>query len=415
MSLLSRSLVRARRSLQPPRGSRGVTGQFDHLPLPLPYDIKLGLGNFLPPPALETVAVEYQLGLLQRLTDEVRYTEEEGASVTQTVIATAPHRHKTLAFNYASLALNNSFFLAQLSPEPADAEENAISSSLASAIRTDHGGLYQFKSAFSAAAMGMFIPGCVWFVADKYGSTSILPTFGPGTLLVRSRTYMAKDHETMWHQQPASPWSWDRNKQFAKKYLKDWGIDGQGFIPPVMDSKHLTRVFAEPGLASSIGFDPEELDEETLKQLEELETADTAEVDPNAPLDASQPPPQSPGNPPVAPGGGAYHKRFLHSSSRVQNEFEATPDFGREPDSMYATTPRGNNANKPGPSSVTAGLHAGEVLYPLFCISLQEHSWLSAGYGVWGKEAWLREFWSVINWRTVSQNYQDVLDSSKST
>jgi hypothetical protein len=35
-------------------------------------------------------------------------------SVVQIVISTAPHESETLAFNYASLALNNSFFLHHL-------------------------------------------------------------------------------------------------------------------------------------------------------------------------------------------------------------------------------------------------------------------------------------------------------------
>lgn len=38
--------------------------------------------------------------------------------------------------------------------------------------------------------MGMFTSGWVWFVTDKNGSTGVIPTFGPGTLLVRSRSYM---------------------------------------------------------------------------------------------------------------------------------------------------------------------------------------------------------------------------------
>jgi len=38
-------------------------------------------------------------------------TELANKSVVQTIIDTAPDRSKTLAFNYASLALNNSFFL----------------------------------------------------------------------------------------------------------------------------------------------------------------------------------------------------------------------------------------------------------------------------------------------------------------
>ena len=41
-------------------------------------------------------------------------TEEENKSIVQTVINTAANRSKAMAFNYASLALNNSFFLDML-------------------------------------------------------------------------------------------------------------------------------------------------------------------------------------------------------------------------------------------------------------------------------------------------------------
>jgi Fe-Mn family superoxide dismutase len=42
-------------------------------------------------------------------------TKYENMSVAQIVISTAPpHESQTLAFNYASLALNNSFFLHHL-------------------------------------------------------------------------------------------------------------------------------------------------------------------------------------------------------------------------------------------------------------------------------------------------------------
>ena len=41
-------------------------------------------------------------------------TKYENMSVAQIVISTAPYESQTLAFTYASLALNNSFFLHHL-------------------------------------------------------------------------------------------------------------------------------------------------------------------------------------------------------------------------------------------------------------------------------------------------------------
>ncbi|KAJ6538971.1 Manganese/iron superoxide dismutase [Mycena capillaripes] len=348
------SITRVRRPLIP-RGTRGVTGQFDHLPLPLPYAIEDGLGKFLPPPALEAVAMEYQLGLLARLTDEVRNTEIEDKSVAQVIISTAPFRDKTLAFNYASLALNNSFFLSHLTPNPADTQEDAITPELRKSIRTDYGGLEQLKSSFSAAAMGMFTSGWIWFVMDKYGSTSILPTFGPGTLLVRSRSYFARDHPQLYQDQMPDPFSWDRDSKYLGKYLSGWGIDGHGTLPPLN--------------ATSL-----------MDMLSEEE-----------PAPPSPPPPRRSSNAPLQP-------RFLHTSAARQ-----AGDWDKKPNTVYGTEPIVTEVK-----STVDALHVGEVLYPLFCISVQEHAWITAGYGVWGKEAWLREFWNVLNWRKVSEIYMKI-------
>lgn len=68
------------KSLKPPRASRLCSSTQAprwstrrlHLRSPLKYRIDEGLGEFLPPPALKTVAVDYQQGLLQRLNEEVR-------------------------------------------------------------------------------------------------------------------------------------------------------------------------------------------------------------------------------------------------------------------------------------------------------------------------------------------------------
>jgi Fe-Mn family superoxide dismutase len=30
---------------------------------------------------------------------------------------------------------------------------------------------------------------------------------------------------------------------------------------------------------------------------------------------------------------------------------------------------------------------------------------MSAGYGVWGKEEWLKKLWSVVNWQRVDAAY----------
>ena len=47
----------------------------------------------------------------------------------------------------------------------------------------------------------------------------------------------------------------------------------------------------------------------------------------------------------------------------------------------------------------------GDVLYPLMCLSVHEHAWLSAGYGIWGKEEYVRRFWSVVDWSKISVDF----------
>lgn len=46
----------------------------------------------------------------------------------------------------------------------------------------------------------------------------------------------------------------------------------------------------------------------------------------------------------------------------------------------------------------------GETIYPLFCVSIHEHCWL-LDHGVWGKEKYMKEFWSVLNWEKANERY----------
>ena len=59
--------------------------------------------------------------------------------------------------------------------------------SLLSRIEEDFGSLPAFKSAFSAAALGMVSSGWLWLVRDQTGRLGIVPTFGAGTVLVQDR------------------------------------------------------------------------------------------------------------------------------------------------------------------------------------------------------------------------------------
>ncbi|KAG8734635.1 hypothetical protein FRC12_018437, partial [Ceratobasidium sp. 428] len=169
-----------------------------HVRRELEYPLENGLGDFLTPEGLKTVAVEWQEGLLDRLNEEVRDTELQNQSVMQTVISTAAQKSNSLAFMYASQALNNSFFLDNLKPPAGKpSHEDDISAALKQRIITDFGTVGHLKSTMSAAALGMSIGGWVWCVQDAQGALGVVPTFGHGTVLVRNRMHRSPFHHAV--------------------------------------------------------------------------------------------------------------------------------------------------------------------------------------------------------------------------
>jgi len=53
----------------------------------------------------------------------------------------------------------------------------------------------------------------------------------------------------------------------------------------------------------------------------------------------------------------------------------------------------------------------GQRLAPIFCVSVHEHAWMSAGLGIWGKEDYLKRFWTVLDWKKVSDAYMKLYKS----
>jgi Fe-Mn family superoxide dismutase len=195
-------------------------------------------------------------------------------------------------------------------------------------IREHHGGIEQLRSAFSAAALGTFTNGWVWFISDQAGRTSTTTTYGPSTLLIRSRTVMQRSPATI--DDPRVP------------------------APPF---PHV----------------------------------------PSNPLPGASPTPSGlpDGDMPLAPS----------SSENLNSD---TSFMNTKPTKFYAS---GGTTRSPKPNF----LNTGELLYPLFCLPVYEHAWMSAGYGVWGKEQWLKEFWSVLDWRKVNTVYDDITSSYQSS
>ncbi|KAF5369959.1 hypothetical protein D9758_001414 [Tetrapyrgos nigripes] len=146
---------------------------------PLRTRIDQGLPNFLPPPAYK------------RLNEEVK---DEGLSVVDTIIRATPERSFVLAFNYASSTTTSSFHSSPPSPKHLPPPTPHFPH-LLTQIRLQHGSLTQLKSPFSAAAMEMFTNGYIWFVTDAAGNTAVIPTFGPGSLLIEQYEGENEDYE----------------------------------------------------------------------------------------------------------------------------------------------------------------------------------------------------------------------------
>ncbi|GAA5986022.1 hypothetical protein JCM5350_005500 [Sporobolomyces pararoseus] len=166
--------------------------RFVHHRVPLPYQLDQGIPGFLSPNALKTVAVDWQQGVLDRLNDLVRNTEEENLSVLQTLKQTATDPSKTLAFNYASEALNNSFFLSTLTPSPSTPSPNSTLAQRLTATPS-LGSLSSLISHFSAHVSGLHPASggaYIWLVTDPNGNLGVVGTYAGGTVLVNERKQM---------------------------------------------------------------------------------------------------------------------------------------------------------------------------------------------------------------------------------
>lgn len=193
-----------------------------------------------------------------------------------------------------------------------------MSVQLAEKIRTHYGELPRLKSSFSATALGMFSNGWVWFVTDTGGELGILPTFGPSTLLIRSRA----------------------NMNYINGVLGDVDVESASSLPRAPPPSPFSKT---PPPSNMMPPSPE------------IDGADSLPI--------------------------SQLQHSLHASSDVSENADAADRH----------------------QSV------GDVIYPLFCLPVYEHAWMSAGFGVWGKEDWLKEFWTVLDWGKVSIAFDHAL------
>ncbi|CEQ39646.1 SPOSA6832_01205, partial [Sporobolomyces salmonicolor] len=188
---LLRSLPRPSASVASSFASSSSARRQLHQRVPLPYSLEQGIPGFLSPNALKTVAVDWQNGVLEHLNQLVKGTEAENLSVLQTLKQTAQDPAKTLAFNYASEALNNSFFLSTLSLNP-----TAPSPSSGLSQRLSHtpslGSFPSLVSHFSAHVAGLHPSSgaYIWLVTDPNGNLGVIGTYAGGTILVNERRQM---------------------------------------------------------------------------------------------------------------------------------------------------------------------------------------------------------------------------------
>lgn len=164
---------------------------------PLPANLSKGDGcePLFSAQTIKLLWDDWHAGLLGKLNDEVRGTPWENSSIVETIIGTAQDPQHVQAFNYASLALNNSFFLSGLQPKElpagvshwADVSPPKPQTELMDDLEKHFDSLPAFKLAFSSAAYGMSSSGYVWLVRDRHDNLGIVPTFGAGTVLVQNR------------------------------------------------------------------------------------------------------------------------------------------------------------------------------------------------------------------------------------
>ncbi|KAK1923778.1 hypothetical protein DB88DRAFT_492420 [Papiliotrema laurentii] len=149
-----------------------------------------GLPSFLPKANVDRVC-EWQAGLWTRLQDEIRNNpsllevkqkwDRTGLDMTYLLSQSAKDPQMTIAFNYASLLLNNSYFL-----------EGINGDSTLQEIPADY---KELEEKVQAYAEGMVGGGWLWIVryGDSNKAVDVFPSFAGGTLLVTNRAQRGRE------------------------------------------------------------------------------------------------------------------------------------------------------------------------------------------------------------------------------
>ncbi|WVR08256.1 hypothetical protein IAU60_005303 [Kwoniella sp. DSM 27419] len=162
------------------------------------YRILEGVDGFLPKDNFDRLQ-EWQGGLWERLQGEVRNNpalletkqkwDKYGLDMTDLISSTARDTQTTLAYNYAALLLNNSFFLEGLTAEtPREAPRDFAA----------------LKEKVEAYAEGIVGGGWLWIVrsGESQRDLDVIPTFASGTLLVTGRSQRGRENNLPLFAQP---------------------------------------------------------------------------------------------------------------------------------------------------------------------------------------------------------------------
>ncbi|KAE8227944.1 hypothetical protein CF326_g7140 [Tilletia indica] len=380
---------------------------------------------FLSQKAFQLVSREWQQGLFDRLNDEVRGTELEMSSISETVLALAQDRSKALAFNYASQALNNSFFLnglmpkTQDGPSPVPTKETSLypgQRTFLQAMYASYQNLSSLKSAFSAAAMGMTSSGWVWLVRDAHGKLGVVSTYGAGTLLVQARQQMGDAGAlTSWIVDPNAESAAEGEQSPSAAVGK--GKAGAGGVTAAagQDVSAVQRDNVGGAMGGGV-IAPSTAPAPAMTESKAGEGKDDTTANRVVPpASGSSVSPAAKGNMGGTIGGGIGVRSFSTTSSNpgpMLDDLAGT--LGKFVNSGSSANQGGYGAASPNGqgfrrSTMRRSLDeyeadAGTKLYPLLCVSVHEHAWM-ADYGLWGKEEYLRQFWECVDWSVVDHLY----------
>ena len=208
--------------------------------------------------------------------------------------------------------------------------------------------------------MGMMGSGWIWVVMDQQEHIGVVPTYGAGTILVRSRA----------QRMPRSYVVGVKSKSRAENYN------------PTLrrrSSPESTRAsFGDPSVNATSPHTPEN----------------------NIPLTRDSP--DSTRRYSTQAGSKVYFSRSQPSVADARNTYENGSAF---PSSSTSTNSYGRNAPITSPNYAPRNIFfVGAQLSPLFCVSVHEHAWMQ-DYGIWGKQEYLTRFWSALDWNRVTDNY----------